>query len=120
MRSSSFGPARLHVRRGEKPRGGLADDFFRSKTEDAFCAGVPAQDTAGRIEHEDRIILHVVGHQGKAFFFFKGLLVQLGVLDSGGGAAGQVIGQVQVGRAEAAARFGGHQRQGPQRAAAAD
>ena len=113
-------PPGPHVCRGEEPRGSLADNFLRHMPQDSLGAGVPGQDAADRIEHEDRIILHVVCHQGEAFFFFKSLLVELGVFHGGRGAAGQVFGEVEVGGTIAASRFGSHQRQCPQGAAAAN
>src|SRR5204863_5336919 len=46
----------------------LAADLFRLVLLDAVCAGVPTDDAAVRIEHEDGVVLHAGHQQAKQLF----------------------------------------------------
>src|SRR6185369_14849666 len=55
----------------------MTDDLLRAIPVDALGAHVPGRDVSGRIEHEDRVVLHAVDQQPVALLRLeaRGLLV---------------------------------------------
>ncbi|HET8584985.1 MAG TPA: hypothetical protein VFM89_04535, partial [Casimicrobiaceae bacterium] len=65
-----LGPAAVDGVLRVEDREMLADDLVRRITADALRAGVPRDDAAVGIEHEDRVVDDAVDEQPESFFAF--------------------------------------------------
>ncbi len=59
--------ATLDIIRGEEARKISADSFLGAIALDPFCAGVPSDDLAGRVQQDDRVILNTVEEHAVLF-----------------------------------------------------